>query len=330
MPPAPLPAREQERLAALRSYDILDTGADTALDNLVKFAARLTGTPISAVSLVAEERQWFKAQVGLPVSETPREQSFCAHAILEPGQPLIVEDATRDERFADNPLVTGEMGIRFYAGVPLVNPEGHALGALCVIDREARSLSADQKEALVRLAETVGTTLELHRAMRRIRSYALTDSLTGLANRSAFLMELEHAIAQHQAGSAGFALIGLDLDGFKRVNDVHGHLAGDEVLRAVAEVMQEVVGGIGSPARIGGDEFAALLPSAREVEAVGERLRTQIAARMEERGWAVTASIGAVSFVTAPFSVTAALEAVDELGYRAKAAGKNRVMHREH
>jgi GAF domain-containing protein len=134
MPPAPLPNNERERLAALRSYEVLDTACENAFDSLAKVAAQITGCPLAAVSLVDANRQWFKGRYGLKISETPRDHAFCAHAILSQ-EPLIVPDATRDPRFADSPLVTKDPGIQFYAGIPLVNQEGFALGALCVNDR---------------------------------------------------------------------------------------------------------------------------------------------------------------------------------------------------
>jgi len=125
MPPAPFPANELARLAALRSYDLLDTPSEAALDELVALAAELTGSPIALVSLIDAERQWFKARWGLPVQETKRDLAFCAHAILTPDQVLLVADATKDARFADNPLVTGAPDIRAYVGVPLVDRDGH-------------------------------------------------------------------------------------------------------------------------------------------------------------------------------------------------------------
>jgi GAF domain-containing protein len=178
MPAAQFPNSEVERLAALHAYEILDTACEDAFDNIVHLAADLTGSPISVISLIDADRQWFKARVGLDETETPRAQSFCAHAILNPHEALAVADATLDPRFADNPAVQAVGGIRFYAGVPLLNPEGLALGTLCVADPIQREMSEAHRNIMRRLAETVVTTLELRRAMNRVRDLALADPLT--------------------------------------------------------------------------------------------------------------------------------------------------------
>jgi diguanylate cyclase (GGDEF)-like protein len=327
MPAAPLPTGDEERLVALRSYEVLDTRAEEAFDRLVALAARLTGTPMAAISLVDSDRQWFKARVGLAAEETPRDQSFCAHAILMPDHALVVPDAAADPRFADNPLVTGAPGIRFYAGVPLVNPEGHALGALCVVDRAPRSLAPDQLEALTTLAGAVSSTLELRRAMRRAHRLALTDALTGLANRPALLDALDRLIARLAAAGEAFTLLHLDLDGFRRVNDLHGQIAGDEALRAAGAALLGALPGEALAARLGGDEFAVLLPGGSAGAATAEGLRLAVKERMDAGRWPVTASIGAVTFQVAPEDMAEALSVADELLARAKAAGRNRAIH---
>ena len=167
MPAAAIPINEAERIAALERYGILDTLPETEYDDLTLLAAQICGAPISLVSLVASNRQWFKSRHGLDIGESPRAISFCAHAIH--GETVFeVPDATRDERFRDNELVTGEHHVRFYAGAPLITPDGLKLGTLCVIDREPRELNDAQRHALEALARQVVTLLELRRSVAQL------------------------------------------------------------------------------------------------------------------------------------------------------------------
>ncbi|RZM26787.1 MAG: PAS domain S-box protein [Pedobacter sp.] len=156
---------EAKRLQALQSYHILDTVEEADFDDLTSLASAICQTPIALVSLVDKDRQWFKSHKGLPARETPREQSFCAHGLATPTQLFIVPDATRDERFQENPLVTGDPNIVFYAGVPLLNADGYALGSLCVIDTETRELNQEQLSALRILGRQVVDKLELRRTL---------------------------------------------------------------------------------------------------------------------------------------------------------------------
>jgi GAF domain-containing protein len=156
-----LPDNEAERLAALYALLILDTPPEQRFDKIVAFAANEFDVPIALISLIDRERQWFKANVGLPACETARDISFCGHAILQP-EVMVVPDALLDERFADNPLVTGETGIRFYAGAPLILPSGAALGTLCLIDRRPRTLDAMELGILATLRDLA--VLEISRA----------------------------------------------------------------------------------------------------------------------------------------------------------------------
>lgn len=163
------PAREAERLQALREYKILDTPDESAYNDIATLAAFICDVPIALISFVDSERQWFKSKVGLDVDETPRDISFCTHTILDKKM-LVVNDALQDKRFVNNPLVTCAPGIRFYAGVPLVTPNGYSVGTLCVIDRQPRELSESQKKALQALARQVVMQLELRRVSSQLAS----------------------------------------------------------------------------------------------------------------------------------------------------------------
>lgn len=281
--PAALPLDEEERLAALHALQVLDTTPEAAFDTLTAIAAEMLGTPIALVSLIDGSRQWFKSRVGLDAIETPREEAFCAHAIL--GRDVfVVEDASQDARFAGNPLVTGHPDIRFYAGAPLVTSSGHALGTLCVIDRRARRLDDAQLRLLSALAEQVIAHLELrsvtaglaealdaNRSARVALAHeASHDPLTGLANRKLFFEELDTRL---QEGDTGVLYV--DLNKFKELNDRYGHGAGDELLIAVGSSLRRAVRPGDLVARLGGDEFAVILRVADDAQLAAAATRVQ-------------------------------------------------------
>jgi GAF domain-containing protein len=184
---APIPKNEKKRLEVLWQYDILDSVPEKVFDDLTELAAHICEAPIAMITLVDEKRQWFKSKVGISASETSRDVSFCSHAILQ-HKICIVSDTHNDTRFAQNPLVTGEPKIRFYAGAPLITADGHALGTLCVIDKVPHSLRPEQKRALEILSRHVMTQLELRR-----RSLELARAR---AERESILVDLRAARAE--------------------------------------------------------------------------------------------------------------------------------------
>ena len=195
-----MPENEAARLEALHRYRILDTEPERSFDDLTLLASHICGTPMALISLVDADRQWFKSRIGIAISETARAVSFCAHAINHRDL-FIVPDARHDERFRDNQLVTGAPEIRFYAGAPLVTPDGHALGTLCVLDRVARTLSREQLEALTALCHQTEAQLELRRHVLELEQ-ALEERDRAQAEQATLINELRAAHADVRRLSA--------------------------------------------------------------------------------------------------------------------------------
>lgn len=324
---SPLPeSAEAARLAALHNYDVLDTPPEESFDRITRLARMVLQTPIVLVSLIDRDRQWFKSKQGLALSETSRDISFCAHAIQR-DVPMVVRDACADPRFRDNPMVLGEPLIRFYVGVPLRTPDGHNIGTLCAIDQQPREPSADQIAVLQDLARLVVDELEL-------RQMAVTDSLTGALTRRGFMREADKALEQARRYGHPLSCIALDVDRFKLVNDTYGHPTGDRVLRAIAASCRSVMRAVDQLGRLGGEEFAILLPETSQdgAAAVAERLRQQIAATRLETdsgSLSVTASFGVAAISPDRNTIETALAAADEALYQAKTTGRNRVVAAE-
>lgn len=449
---APLLLNESDRLAALADYELTEDDSELQLDTIVQLASKLFDVPVVLVSIVERERQFFSARIGLDVCETGRDVSFCAHAI-ETDDILVVPDAKLDLRFAQNPLVLGEPFIRFYAGMPLMSPSGHALGTLCIIDRRPRNgLSPKDREHLKALAtlvldklevrrlaiahragqtrfeqiaatspdgiicanhqgritfwnpacerlfgfeashaigssidlivpprrrgghggglqrvaaggtpRLVGTTVELEANHKqghefpielslsmwkedgkasfgaiirdmttrradeeRLFQLAHIDSLSGLPNRGVLLSRVAECLDRKEP----FALLMLDLDGFKDVNDTLGHRAGDQVVKEVAQRLLSCAKAIDTVARLGGDEFAVLMPSETvlsQIEHGAQCMLKNITAPLTVDGQPthVTASIGIAVCPSDGADVGDLLSAADLAMYEAKAQGRN-------
>jgi diguanylate cyclase (GGDEF)-like protein len=463
---ARLPSDEVDRLNTLKRYRILDTTPELRYDDLTLLASKICGTPIAAISLIDADRQWFKSILGLEVKQTSRDVAFCAHAILEANQLLVVEDATQDGRFYNNSLVTGTPGIRAYAGAPLVVAGGHAIGTLCAIDTNPRSCSTTEREALAALGRQVVAQLESHRQtaeasllgarlkiatgaakigvwewdlvtqsliwddqmyhlynlaptgleepyavwasrlhpddreqveaafnealqggpafdthfrivlpsgeVRHLKTAAemqhhsdgtaramvgvniditeskvmeaqLThaawrDKLTGLANRALFIERLQMAVSRvRHAEQSQFAVLFLDFDHFKLVNDTLGHDAGDELLRQIAGRLKVALRasdiGIDDAytnvvSRFGGDEFLLLLNDLKaptDATRVAERLLNALAPAYDILGHEVhsSASIGIVTSAQCQATAEDVVRNADVAMYEAKRAGRS-------
>lgn len=326
---APLPADEHERLEALLDYGILDTDAEPLFDDLALLASNICQTPIGLVSLVDKDRQWFKARVGLSASETSRDVSFCAHAILQPNL-FIVRDATEDARFAANPLVTNEPKIRFYAGMPLFTADGkHALGTLCGIDRVPRELNSTQKNSIEALAHQVQAIFELRLRLRQEKHLARIDFLTGAANRRAFYEAIERELGRLRRYGRPFSVAYVDIDNLKQLNDDLGHESGDAILCEVSATARKHLRQTDMIGRIGGDEFGILFSEAdsRAARGAADNFNNYLLEAMRQNQWPVTISIGLVTCLTAPTSVEELIRKTDELMYKVKKSGKNNIRH---
>lgn len=454
---APLPENEAARLEALRKYNILDTEPEAAFESMVHLAAYICQTPIAAISLIDENRQWFKAITGLDAKETPREVAFCAHTILH-DEIMVVQDAKADDRFCDNPLVCSSPDIRFYAGVPLSTTDGYHLGTLCVIDREPRVLTQEQMDAIRILADNIMAHLDLHLSHRQIRKYlddlqlaatifessseamlvtdannkiitinpafttltgysinevvgkdpnllssgkqtkefyqemwrklneeghwdgevwnfrkngelyaewlsvnvifnpdgtkrlhvaifsditekkqseeiiwnqANYDHLTDLPNRRLFKDRLEQSIKFSNRTNDLLALLYIDLDGFKGVNDSLGHDGGDQLLIDTSNKISQCVRDTDTVARMGGDEFTVILSQISDpvfAGKVAESIIQKLTEPFDIGGTEVriSASIGIAFYPSDGDTPETLLKQADVALYRAKNSGRGR------
>lgn len=280
MIPPPLPPDESNRLCALRALSLLDTPAEERFDRLTRLAARIFGVPISLFTLIDEQRQWFKSNHGLPMSQTPRQQSLCAHAILNAG-PFVIEDARCDPRFQGNPLVTSDPKIRFYAGVPIAASDGSRLGTLCVIGKEPRKVRQADVATLQALGRLIESELRLHRSTS-------SDELTGLSNRQGFTRVGDYALAHARSQPHDLQLLCVEAgveSGRALQSEVSANVPAVE--RTIASIVRLLASSFPDAlltARIGTLAFALLLPiEAVEMTDRVARLRNHVAALNLER-----------------------------------------------
>lgn len=245
------PADEYRRLETLRALKLLDTPPEERFDRVTRLARNIFGTPIALVSLVDADRQWFKSRQGLDATETPRDISFCGHAILD-DRVMVVNDAAADERFCDNPLVCGDPNIRFYAGYPISAPDGSRIGTLCIIDREPREVSKEERGLLRELGRMVEEELIAATLVRN-------DSVTGLSNRLGFCMVADHLLKFCARNDNPASALVFHFANLKAIENSHGHEEADRAACEFAHLLlssfrdSDVVG------RVSLDEFVVLL-----------------------------------------------------------------------
>ncbi|GAB3379433.1 GGDEF domain-containing protein [Lysobacter fragariae] len=345
---------ETARQAALDAYAILDSAPEQAFDDIVHLAVTLCDVPAASISLIDRDRVWFKAQIGVDQSQVPREMSLCNHAIEAPDRTLVVEDllidpipAARRRRIHGRPP-------RFYAGVPLLSPDGHALGTLSVADVEPRKLSNAQVVGLELLARQTQHLLELRRYVQQqqqllfareaearrahneraelerrheqLKESAQLDPLTGLLNRAAMEQMLAEVRKQPAAERLPYCLLLLDIDHFKQVNDRYGHRVGDDALRAVAGSVTGNIRKGDVAVRYGGEEIVVYLPGTPLSGAteVAQRIRDAIAT--VPLPFKLTVSVGIAAGDPMREQAEQVFERADQALYRAKAAGRDRVV----
>lgn len=255
----PVPENEAQRLIAVRNSQLLDTAPEVEFDVTTRIASHLFDLPIALVALMDDDRLWFKSRYGIALEELDRKIAFCAHTILQSNDLMVIEDLKMDVRFVNNPLVHGEPGIRFYAGAPLRTVEGLVLGTIAVLGMQPRVFDGNECALLRDLSVSVMTAIERRARALDFKRLAMTDSLTGLANRIQFQVALSLELQRAATAEQYIAVLYMDLDGFKSVNDQFGHSAGDAVLQEFSRRMLPQLRVNDTLARLGGDEFGIVM-----------------------------------------------------------------------
>ncbi|MBS3650073.1 sensor domain-containing diguanylate cyclase [Pseudaminobacter sp. 19-2017] len=321
--PSAAEAAEHQRLDALDRLDAVDAPRNESFDRIARLIQTIFEVPIALVTVIDAHRQLYKACIGLNIEQVERRDTICRMTIQQEG-PMIISDTLADPNFATHPHVTGGLKVRFYAGASLRTPDGHNIGTVCAIDTKPRSFSERQTRVLAELADMTVEYIAL-------RQLASIDALTGALTRRAFRESGERAIALAQRHKHNLSLIALDIDHFKRVNDSFGHAAGDQVLAAVASACAANLRQSDVFGRIGGEEFAIILPHTHRSGAleVAEKLRAAIAGtefRLGGEPCQITASFGVSTLDIATTDVDGLLANADAALYQAKAEGRNRVI----
>lgn len=315
-----MPENETTRLNCLNSLNILDTPAEERFDRYTRLVQRILDVPIALVSLVDSNRQWFKSCLGLDASETSREVSFCGHAIL--GDDIfVINDAQNDARFIDNPLVTEDPGIRFYAGYPLEYSDGSKLGTLCVIDTQPRFFQPGELDILADVGALVIRELEAIQL-------AILDDLTGISNRRGFKLLSQKSLDICYREKIPASLAFFDLNGFKKINDKFGHAEGDRALANFARMMMNSFRASDVFARLGGDEFVVFLTGThgRDARAIVDAFHQCLGERNRKshRGYDIAFSSGIVEIdLDSVHTIDDLLDLADMIMYENKSQEKS-------
>ncbi len=309
------PHDEKTRVDSLRALNILDSSPEERFDRITRLAKRMFGVPVALVSLVDADRQWFLSSFGLEVKETPRDISFCGHAILG-DEIMTVPDTALDPRFNNNPLVVDAPNIRFYAGCPISIPNGSKLGTICLIDQSPRGFDDEDKvllRDLARLVEQEVMAVQL----------ATLDELTMISNKRGFEALSKHALSLCKRVNGTASVLFIDLDKFKPINDIYGHAEGDHALQVFSNILRDVFRDSDVIGRLGGDEFAVLLTmtSISKSQEILARLQEVLDAynTKASRGYNLEFSYGVVEYDSQKHdSIHALLAEADENMYKQK------------
>lgn len=346
--PENLLEREAARLRQLHHYDILDTPPDGAYDRITRLVSKLLDVPVAIISLVDHDRIWFKSHCGVDADQVDKAPGLCVSAIMQDSF-YELNDALNDPRSLTNPLVAGEMGVRFYLGYPLTTPDGFNLGMLCALDFVPREASDLDREILETLAAAVMEQMNLRVSARRIhelnndllsvqerlRYEAQHDALTGLFNRGMISVLLDKSLGRSHRDQSCVSVIMMDIDLFKSINDTWGHSAGDEVLIETARRLENAMRKCDAVGRIGGEEFLVILEETGVDQSLiaAERMRSLIADTpytiLGPEGpieVEVTVSLGVCSKEPGgEIDASKMLRHADDGLYRAKQLGRNRI-----
>jgi len=329
MLPPRKPSNESERQAAVDELLIADPALERAFERVTHLVATQLHVPISAFTIVDRDRQCFKSIHGLDVQETPRDVSFCGHTILR-DEIFVISDARRHKAFRDNPLVTGEVQIGFYAGAPVHSPNRQRVGSLCAIDNKPRKMTRQMRSALLDLRDIL-------EALILLLTMSVRDHLTGLSNRRHFDEVIDREWHRACRNGLPIALLTIDIDYFKRFNDTYGHPAGDECLRRLAGILRMACKRSGDmPFRTGGEEFAVLL-----AETSGKQGARELAAKLQAsiHDLAIPHAAAPLGIVTTSIGIASAeflprdgrgleefILCSDDALYAAKAQGRDRIV----